>query len=108
MVARASSKSPSIRATIPEKITKEMSLNVGDVLDWEIEKKKPQSNDSEETRMTESSFAVRSFHVCAHHYNQRTTHHQKRLPDGSNHDARTISTHHHENHPFLFSGHESD
>ena len=40
MVARASSKSPSIRATIPEKITKEMSLNVGDVLDWEIEVRK--------------------------------------------------------------------
>ena len=40
MVAKASSKSPSIRATIPEKIAKEMSLNVGDVLDWEIEIRK--------------------------------------------------------------------
>jgi bifunctional DNA-binding transcriptional regulator/antitoxin component of YhaV-PrlF toxin-antitoxin module len=40
MVAKASSKSPSIRATIPEKIAREMSLNVGDVLDWEIETRK--------------------------------------------------------------------
>ncbi|MGA2973501.1 MAG: AbrB family transcriptional regulator [Candidatus Bathyarchaeia archaeon] len=40
MVAKASSKSPSIRATIPEKIAKEMNLSVSDVLDWEIEVRK--------------------------------------------------------------------
>ena len=34
-VAKASSKSPSIRTTIPEGIAKEMGLEVGDVLDWE-------------------------------------------------------------------------
>lgn len=39
-VARASSNSPSIRATIPEDIAKEMQLSVGDVLDWEIEERK--------------------------------------------------------------------
>lgn len=35
-VAKASSKSPSVRTTIPEKIAKEMKIKVGDVLDWEI------------------------------------------------------------------------
>lgn len=39
-VAKASSNSPSIRATIPEKIAKEMQLSVGDILDWEIESRK--------------------------------------------------------------------
>jgi hypothetical protein len=38
-VAKASSNSPSVRATIPEEIVKEMQLSVGDVLDWEIEKR---------------------------------------------------------------------
>jgi bifunctional DNA-binding transcriptional regulator/antitoxin component of YhaV-PrlF toxin-antitoxin module len=37
IIAKASSKSPSIRTTIPEKIVKEMKLNVGDVLDWSID-----------------------------------------------------------------------
>jgi bifunctional DNA-binding transcriptional regulator/antitoxin component of YhaV-PrlF toxin-antitoxin module len=37
IVAKASSNSPSVRATIPEEIVKEMQLSVGDVLDWEIE-----------------------------------------------------------------------
>lgn len=35
-VARANTKSLSIRTTIPEKIAKELKLNVGDVLDWEV------------------------------------------------------------------------
>jgi len=35
-VAKASSKSPSVRTTVPEKIAKEMELRVGDILDWEI------------------------------------------------------------------------
>jgi bifunctional DNA-binding transcriptional regulator/antitoxin component of YhaV-PrlF toxin-antitoxin module len=35
IVAKASSKSPSVRTTIPEKIVKEMEIAVGDVLDWE-------------------------------------------------------------------------
>jgi len=39
-VARASSNSPSVRATIPEEIAREMQLSVGDVLDWEIELRK--------------------------------------------------------------------
>jgi len=39
-VARASSNSPSVRATIPEEIAKEMQLSVGDILDWEIELRK--------------------------------------------------------------------
>ena len=39
-VARASSNSPSVRATIPEETVKEMGLVVGDILDWEIELKK--------------------------------------------------------------------
>ena len=39
-VARASSNSPSVRATIPEEVAKEMQLAVGDVLDWEIELRK--------------------------------------------------------------------
>jgi len=39
-VARASSNSPSVRATIPEEIAKEMQLSVGDILDWEIEVRK--------------------------------------------------------------------
>lgn len=39
-VARASSNSPSVRATIPEEVAKEMQLVVGDVLDWEIEQRK--------------------------------------------------------------------
>ncbi len=39
-VARASTNSPSVRATIPEDIAKEMQLSVGDVLDWEIEIRK--------------------------------------------------------------------
>jgi len=39
-VARASSNSPSVRATIPEEIAKEMQLSVGDVLDWETEVRK--------------------------------------------------------------------
>jgi bifunctional DNA-binding transcriptional regulator/antitoxin component of YhaV-PrlF toxin-antitoxin module len=39
-VAKASSNSPSVRATIPEEIAKEMQLSVGDVLDWEIEERK--------------------------------------------------------------------
>ena len=39
-VARASSNSPSVRATIPEEVAKEMQLSVGDVLDWGIELRK--------------------------------------------------------------------
>jgi bifunctional DNA-binding transcriptional regulator/antitoxin component of YhaV-PrlF toxin-antitoxin module len=39
-VARASTNSPSVRATIPEEIAREMQLSVGDVLDWEIELRK--------------------------------------------------------------------
>ena len=39
-VAKASSNSPSVRATIPEEVAKEMQLSVGDVLDWEIELRK--------------------------------------------------------------------
>lgn len=36
MVARATSKSSSLRATIPEQIAKQMGLEAGDVLDWEL------------------------------------------------------------------------
>jgi hypothetical protein len=39
-VARASSNSPSVRATIPEEIAKGMQLSIGDILDWEIEERK--------------------------------------------------------------------
>jgi bifunctional DNA-binding transcriptional regulator/antitoxin component of YhaV-PrlF toxin-antitoxin module len=39
-VAKASSNSPSVRATIPEEIAKEMKLTVGDILDWETEERK--------------------------------------------------------------------
>lgn len=39
-IAKASSNSPSVRATIPEEIVKEMQLSVGDVLDWEVEERK--------------------------------------------------------------------
>ena len=39
-VARASTNSPSVRATIPEAVAKEMHLSVGDILDWEIELRK--------------------------------------------------------------------
>lgn len=40
IVAKASSNSPSVRATIPEEIVKEMQLSAGDVLDWETELRK--------------------------------------------------------------------
>ncbi len=39
-VARASSNSTSVRATVPEEIAREMGLSIGDVLDWEIEERK--------------------------------------------------------------------
>jgi bifunctional DNA-binding transcriptional regulator/antitoxin component of YhaV-PrlF toxin-antitoxin module len=39
-VARASSNSTSVRATIPEEIAKLMGLKVGDVLNWEVEERK--------------------------------------------------------------------
>ena len=39
-VARASSNSSSVRATIPEAIAKQMGLTMGDILDWEIEERK--------------------------------------------------------------------
>ncbi|MGD0396401.1 MAG: AbrB/MazE/SpoVT family DNA-binding domain-containing protein [Nitrososphaerales archaeon] len=35
-VAKASSNSISLRATIPEEIVQEMKLKAGDVLDWEV------------------------------------------------------------------------
>lgn len=35
-VAKASKKSPSVRATIPEQIAHEMGIQAGDILDWEI------------------------------------------------------------------------
>lgn len=35
-VAKASTNSPSVRATIPENIAKELGLKVGDVLDWSV------------------------------------------------------------------------
>jgi len=35
-VAKASSKSPSVRTTIPELIAKQLGIKPGDVLDWEI------------------------------------------------------------------------
>jgi len=40
IVARASSNSTSVRATVPEEIVKLMDLKVGDVLDWEVEERK--------------------------------------------------------------------
>ncbi len=36
MVAKASSKSPSVRTTIPEFIAKQLGIKPGDVLDWEL------------------------------------------------------------------------
>jgi bifunctional DNA-binding transcriptional regulator/antitoxin component of YhaV-PrlF toxin-antitoxin module len=39
-VSRASSKSPSLRTTIPEKIVQEAKIRAGDVLDWEISSEK--------------------------------------------------------------------
>ena len=36
IVARAQSKSPSLRTTIPKSIVDELSIHQGDVLDWEI------------------------------------------------------------------------
>ncbi len=35
-VAKASSKSPSLRITIPESIVRQMGIRVGDVMDWEV------------------------------------------------------------------------
>jgi len=35
-VTRASSKSTSLRTTIPEKVVQETKLKPGDVLDWEV------------------------------------------------------------------------
>ncbi len=35
IVAKANSKSSSVRTTIPEKIVQEMEIDIGDVLDWE-------------------------------------------------------------------------
>jgi bifunctional DNA-binding transcriptional regulator/antitoxin component of YhaV-PrlF toxin-antitoxin module len=34
-VAKANTKSSSVRTTIPEKIVQEMDIAIGDVLDWE-------------------------------------------------------------------------
>ncbi|MDG7002140.1 MAG: AbrB family transcriptional regulator [Nitrososphaerota archaeon] len=39
-VAKANSKSPSVRTTIPEKIVAELSIKPGDILDWEVVKEK--------------------------------------------------------------------
>lgn len=39
-VAKANSNSPSVRATIPEEVVKEMKLSIGDILDWETEIRK--------------------------------------------------------------------
>jgi hypothetical protein len=36
-VAKASSKSTSVRATIPESIVSDLKLQVGDVLDWSVD-----------------------------------------------------------------------
>ncbi len=36
-VAKASTKSTSVRTTVPEHIAKELELSVGDVLDWQID-----------------------------------------------------------------------
>ena len=36
-VARASSKSPSVRTTIPEEIVEELKLKVGDPLIWKLD-----------------------------------------------------------------------
>lgn len=35
-VAKATTNSTSVRATIPEEIVKQMKLKAGDVLDWEV------------------------------------------------------------------------
>ncbi len=35
IVAKANTKSSSVRTTIPEKIVREIEITVGDVLDWE-------------------------------------------------------------------------
>lgn len=35
-VAKATTTSKSLRATIPESVADEMKLNVGDILDWEV------------------------------------------------------------------------
>ncbi len=35
-VSKASSKSPSVRTTIPEEVVREMKIRVGDVMDWEV------------------------------------------------------------------------
>ncbi len=35
-VAKANSKSPSLRTTIPKKIVQEIQIKPGDILDWEI------------------------------------------------------------------------
>jgi hypothetical protein len=37
-VAKASSKSPSVRTTIPEEIVKDLGISIGDALVWEISK----------------------------------------------------------------------
>lgn len=39
-VAKASTNSPSVRATIPENIVKDMGLKVGDILDWQVVEEK--------------------------------------------------------------------
>ena len=39
-VARASKKSPSVRTTIPEKLAREMEIQPGDILDWELAQEK--------------------------------------------------------------------
>jgi len=39
-VARANSKSNSLRATVPEEIAKDLGLKVGDMLDWSTESEK--------------------------------------------------------------------
>lgn len=36
IVVRASRKSPSVRTTIPERVAREIGIEAGDVLDWEI------------------------------------------------------------------------
>jgi bifunctional DNA-binding transcriptional regulator/antitoxin component of YhaV-PrlF toxin-antitoxin module len=42
-VAKASSKSPSVRTTIPEKVASEVGIRPGDVLDWEVTSEKGRS-----------------------------------------------------------------
>jgi bifunctional DNA-binding transcriptional regulator/antitoxin component of YhaV-PrlF toxin-antitoxin module len=39
-VAKASNKSSSVRTTIPEKIAKALSIEPGDILDWELTEEK--------------------------------------------------------------------